>query len=238
VYYWRPVDTSLIPALGLGFLLGLRHALDPDHVAAMSTLLTQERGVLRSCLRGTVWGIGHTTALLVAGVAVLAFKLRIPTAFERGIEVLVALVLIGLGAHVLIRTLGAIHLHRHQHTHEGTAHSHVHVHIGDADEHRHIHVWRTVPSPLLMGLLHGLAGSGALILLVLATLPSPTAAVLYVLVFGIGSTAGMLLLSGLIGVPFALAAGSSRLVAAALQVVVGVGTILVGGLMLRGLLAA
>jgi ABC-type nickel/cobalt efflux system permease component RcnA len=230
------VDTSLIPALGLGFVLGLRHALDPDHVAAMSTLISQERGVLRSCLRGTVWGIGHTTALLAAGVAVLAFKLRIPPAIERGTEVLVALVLIGLGGHVLFRTLGAIRLHRHHHTHGGTAHSHVHVHIGDGGEHRHLHLWRTVPQPLLMGLLHGLAGSGALILLVLATLPSPTAAILYVLVFGLGSTAGMLVLSGLIGVPFALAVGGSRPVAAALQLVVGAATILVGGLMLRGVL--
>jgi ABC-type nickel/cobalt efflux system permease component RcnA len=230
------VDTSLFPALGLGFVLGLRHALDPDHVAAMSTLISQERGVLRSCLRGTVWGIGHTTALLVAGVAVLAFKLQIPPAIERGTEVLVALVLIGLGGHVLFRTLGAIRLHRHHHTHGGTAHSHVHVHIGDGGEHRHRHLWRTVPQPLLMGLLHGLAGSGALILLVLATLPSPTAAILYVLVFGLGSTAGMLVLSGLIGVPFALAVGGSRPVAAALQAVVGAATILVGALMLRSVL--
>jgi len=230
------VDTSLFPALGLGFVLGLRHALDPDHVAAMSTLISQERGVLRSCLRGTVWGIGHTTALLVAGVAVLAFKLQIPPAIERGTEVLVALVLIGLGGHVLFRTLGAIRLHRHHHTHGGTAHSHVHVHIGDGGEHRHRHLWRTVPQPLLMGLLHGLAGSGALILLVLATLPSPTAAILYVLVFGLGSTAGMLVLSGLIGVPFALAVGGSRPVAAALQAVVGAATIHVGALMLRSVL--
>jgi ABC-type nickel/cobalt efflux system permease component RcnA len=232
------VDTSLVPALGLGFLLGLRHALDPDHVAAMSSLVSQERGLLRSCLRGTVWGIGHTMALLAAGVAVLMFKLRIPPAVERGTEILVALVLIGLGGHVLFRTLGTIRLHRHRHTHGETAHSHIHVHIGDPAEHRHLHLWRTVPQPLLMGMLHGLAGSGALILLVLATLPSPAAAVLYVLLFGLGSTAGMLVLSGLIGVPFALALGGSRLVAATLQVVVGAATILVGALMLRGTLAA
>jgi ABC-type nickel/cobalt efflux system permease component RcnA len=232
------VDTSLIPALGLGFLLGLRHALDPDHVAAMSSLVSQERGLLRSCLRGTVWGIGHTTALLAAGIAVLTFKLQIPPAVERGTEILVALVLIALGGHVLFRTLGAIRLHRHRHSHGGTAHSHVHVHIGDPAEHRHLHLWRTVPQPLMMGVLHGLAGSGALILLVLATLPSPAAAVLYMLLFGLGSTAGMLVLSGLIGVPFALALGGSRLVTAALQVIVGAATILVGALMLRSLLAA
>jgi hypothetical protein len=106
------------------------------------------------------------------------------------------------------------------------------VHLGDVDEHRHLHLWRGAPQPLLMGLLHGLAGSGALVLLVLTTMPSPAAAVVYILVFGVGSTAGMLLLSGLIGVPFALTAGGSRTLGAALQLVVGACSILVGMLML------
>jgi ABC-type nickel/cobalt efflux system permease component RcnA len=226
------VDTSLIAALGLGFLLGLRHALDADHVAAMSTFVSQERSVLRSCLRGTFWGIGHTAALLAAGATVVAFKLRISPELERGLESVVALVLILLGGHVLLRTLGAVSLHRHEHSHGGAAHSHLHVHVGDAAEHRHVHIWRGAPQPLLMGLLHGLAGSGALVLLVLTTMPSPAAAVVYILVFGIGSTAGMLILSGLIGVPFALTAGGSRTLAAGLQAVVGVCSILVGALML------
>jgi len=231
------VDTSLIAALGLGFLLGVRHALDADHVAAMSTFVSQDRSVLRSCLRGTFWGIGHTAALLAAGVAVVAFKLQISPALEQGIERVVGLVLILLGGHVLLRTLGAVSLHRHEHSHGGAPHSHVHVHVGDGDEHRHFHPWRGAPQPLLMGLLHGLAGSGALILLVLTTMPSPTAAVLYILVFGVGSTAGMLVLSGLIGVPFALTTGSSRTLTMSLQLVVGAASVLVGLLMLRGMLS-
>jgi len=157
------VDTSLIAALGLGFLLGVRHALDADHVAAMSTFVSQDRSVLRSCLRGTFWGIGHTAALLAAGIAVVAFKLQISPALEQGIERVVGLVLVLLGGHVLLRTLGAVSLDRHEHSHGGAPHSHVHVHGGDADEHRHFHPWRGAPQPLLMGLLHGLAGSGALI---------------------------------------------------------------------------
>ena len=231
------MDTSLIAALGLGFLLGVRHALDADHVAAVSTFVSQDRSVLRSCLRGTFWGIGHTAALLAAGVAVVAFKLQISPALEQGIERVVGLVLVLLGGHVLLRTLGAVSLHRHEHSHGGAPHSHVHVHVGDADEHRHFHPWRGAPQPLLMGLLHGLAGSGALILLVLTTMPSPTAAVLYILVFGIGSTAGMLVLSGLIGVPFALTTSGSRTLTTALQLVVGTASILVGLLMLRDVLS-
>jgi ABC-type nickel/cobalt efflux system permease component RcnA len=232
------VDTSLIATLSLGFLLGLRHALDADHVAAMSTFVSQDRVIWQSCLRGTFWGVGHTAALLVASVAVMMFKLQISPALERTVEGVIAVVLILLGGQVLVRTLGTVSLHRHEHTHGGTAHSHVHVHVGEAGEHGHVHLWRAAPQPLLMGLLHGLAGSGALIVLVLTTMPSPVAAVLYVLVFGVGSTAGMLVLSGLIGVPFALAAGGSRALAAALQAVVGAVTMLVGSLMLRGLLAA
>jgi ABC-type nickel/cobalt efflux system permease component RcnA len=226
------VDTSLIAPLGLGFLLGLRHALEPDHIAAVSTFVSQDRTVLRSCLRGTFWGIGHTAALLTAGVAVLAFKLQISPELERHVDTVVALVLVLLGGHVVLRALGAVSLHRHEHSHDGTAHSHVHVHVGDAAEHRHVHLWRGAPQPLLMGLLHGLAGSGALILLVLTAMPSPAAALLYIAVFGIGSTAGMLVLSGLIGVPFALTAGGSRPLAAALQGIVGASSILVGVLML------
>jgi sulfite exporter TauE/SafE len=226
------MDTSLIAALGLGFLLGLRHALDADHVAAVSTFVTQDRSVLRSCLRGTFWGLGHTTALLGAGVAVVAFKLQISPALERGLERVVAIVLVGLGAHVVVRTLSVVSLHRHEHSHGGPPHRHLHAHLGDVDEHRHLHLWRGAPQPLLMGLLHGLAGSGALVLLVLTTMPSPAAAVVYILVFGVGSTAGMLLLSGLIGVPFALTAGGSRTLGTALQLVVGACSILVGMLML------
>jgi high-affinity nickel permease len=228
------VDTSLIAGLGLGFVLGLRHALDADHVAAVSTFVSQDRSVLRSCLRGTFWGIGHTVALLAAGVAVFAFKLRISPGLERGVETVVGLVLVLLGGHVLLRALGAVSLHRHHHSHGGAPHSHLHVHVGDRAEHRHVHLWRGAPQPLLMGLLHGLAGSGALVLLVLASMPSPAAALAYILVFGVGSTAGMLVLSGLIGVPFALTASGSRTVASVLQIVVGVSSILVGLSMAHG----
>jgi high-affinity nickel permease len=146
------VDGSLIAALGLGFALGLRHALDADHVVAVSTFVSQDRGVLRSCLRGTFWGLGHTLALLVAGAAVFAFKVQISPELEQGLETLV----------------------------------------------------------------------------VLASMPSPAAALAYIVVFGVGSTAGMLVLSGLIGVPFALTAGGSRTLALVLQVVVGTASVLVG----------
>jgi high-affinity nickel permease len=227
------MDASLIAALSLGFLLGLRHAMEADHVAAVSTFVSQDRTLLRACLRGTFWGIGHTAALLAAGLAVIAFKLRIPPEFERGVDTCVGLVLILLGGHVLLRALSALSLHSHEHVHDGVRHSHVHVHVGPGAAHDHVHLFSGARRPLLMGLLHGLGGGGALVLVVLATLPSPGAALLYILVFGVGSTAGMLVLSGLIGLPFALLARGSTRALTLMQLAVGAVSVLVGAFMLR-----
>ena len=228
------MDPSLIAALGLGFLLGLRHAMEADHVAAVSTFVSQDRTLLRACLRGTFWGIGHTAALLAAGVAIIAFKLRVPPGFERGVDTVVGLVLIALGGHVVLRALSALSLHSHEHVHDGVRHRHVHVHVGPGAAHDHVHLFTGARRPLLMGLLHGLGGGGALVLVVLATLPSPGAALLYILVFGVGSTAGMLVLSGLIGLPFALLARGSARALTLMQLAVGAVSILVGVFMLRG----
>ena len=122
------MDASLTAALGIGFLLGLRHALDADHVVAVSTFVSQERGLLRACLRGAFWGLGHTLALLAVAIAVVAFKLTISPELEHGVERLVALVLIGLGGHVVLRAVATRGLHRHAHTHGGVLHTHLHVH--------------------------------------------------------------------------------------------------------------
>lgn len=228
------MDASLIAALGVGFLLGVRHAMEPDHVAAMSTFVSQERSIVRSCLRGTFWGIGHTAALLAAGVAVVVFKLQVPPEAERIIETCIALVLVLLGGHVLLRAIGTLSVHRHEHAHGGSLHRHVHVHVGATPSHDHVHPLAGARKPLLLGLLHGLGGGGTLVLVVLTTLPSPAAAFVYLLVFGAGSTAGMLVLSGLMGIPFTLLGGASRVATVAVQALVGVSSVVVGLLMLAG----
>ncbi|HEX3175278.1 MAG TPA: urease accessory protein UreH [Methylomirabilota bacterium] len=229
-------DGSLISALGVGFVLGLRHALDADHVAAVSTFVGQNRNVYRSCVIGTLWGIGHTAALLAAALVTSVLRLRIPPDVGRTLEGVVAVVVVALGANVLLRSLGGLRLHRHEHAHDGASHRHLHLHLGAETAHRHVHLIRGARRPVLMGALHGLAGSAALLLLVLATMPSTLAALLYVAVFGIGSTLGMLIVSGLIGIPFAVS-GSARL-RLGLQLAVGVGSIGVGVAMLRALAAA
>jgi len=214
-------DTSLPAALGIGFLLGLRHATDADHIAAVATFVSRDRGLLRSCLVGTFWGAGHTAALLTAGLATIIFKITISPAVEKTLEIVVAMVLIVLGVHVLLRVLAPVRQHRHGQTNSGTL-------DGDADVHQHRHVLTFGSRPFLIGLLHGLAGSAALTLLVLATISSPLASVLYIVVFGIGSTAGMLAVSGLIALPFLLTAGRVDRLNTLIRATAGASSVILG----------
>jgi hypothetical protein len=194
-------DTSFYAALGLGFLLGLRHALDADHVAAVSTLVSQHRSLARSCLLGTFWGLGHTLALLVAGVATIALRLSISAELERILEKGVGCMLVLLGAHVLLRSFSG-RLHTHQHA--------------------HARILGLGGRPFVIGLVHGMAGSAALMLVVAAAIPSALGGLLYILIFGAGATAGMLVLSGLIGLPFAVTASHSPRALVFIQVVAAV----------------
>lgn len=215
------MDASLTAALATGFLLGIRHALDGDHLAAVAAFVSQHRSLGRACLLGTFWGAGHTLALLGAGVVTIGFRLTMSAPVQRGLEAGVAVVLVLLGGHVLRRALGTVRLHRHQHVHDGRLHSHVHVHIGADDGHHHPHALHLGRRPFMVGLLHGLAGSAALMLLVLSTIPSPVYGFVYILVFGLGSTGAMLVLSGLVGIPFAVTAGRARTLQVVLQAVAG-----------------
>ena len=227
------MDVSLVTALGLGLTLGLRHALDADHVAAVSALVARERGLARSCLLGAFWGAGHTLALLGAGIAVIGFKLTITPGLEQALERTVGLVLALLGGHVLLRALAGTLVPGHDHAHGALTHHHPLVHLGSREA-AHVHLVRLGGRPFLIGLLHGLAGSAALTLLVLGTIPSPIGALVYLLVFGVGSTAGMLLLSGLVGLPVALAAAGAHRLQVAIQVIAGGGSAALGIWMLAG----
>jgi hypothetical protein len=221
------MDSSLTAALGLGLLLGLRHALDPDHLAAVSALVSRHRSVVRSCILGASWGAGHGLAVLVAGIAILGFKLTITPGIERALERGVALVLVLLGGHVLWRAAASFTLDAREHWHGGRPHTHVHVHVRGVDT-GHAHVVWLAGRPFLVGALHGLAGSAGLTLLVLGTIESPVAGLLYLLVFGVGSMAGMLLLSGLIGIPFALASRRSQGALIAVQALAGAVSLVLG----------
>jgi high-affinity nickel-transport protein len=177
---------SVDSLLALGFVLGLRHAMEADHLAAISTIVTERRSLLSALLVGAWWGFGHTLALLIAGVGVLLLRFHLTDRMGHAFELCVGVMLVLLGVNVL-RTLV-----------RGGA-SHTHDHTTDAP-HSHADVWR-VARPLLVGMVHGLAGSAPLLLLTLAVISSPLAAFSYIAVFGVGSMMGMAIMSLLVSVP-------------------------------------
>ena len=204
-------SVGVLALLGLGLIFGLKHATEVDHVVAVSTIVSQHRNLFRAVLVGALWGAGHTMALLVAGIIVLSLRVAIPQQISSWLEFGVALMIIGLGASALWRALRKPgHVHLHQHNHDGLSHVHVHFHENEtrhttASPPSHSHaVTRIGIKPLLIGTMHGLAGSAALTLLVLTQIRSVALGMLYLAVFGLGSVVGMLLMSGLIGLPFAL----------------------------------
>ena len=200
------MNTSLA-VFGLGFALGIRHALDPDHLVAVSTIVSRHKSVVRSSVAGALWGVGHTASLFICGTIVLALRLSIPQAFVATAETAVAVMLVVLGVNALWRAIKNSRLHVHMHTHDGQRHVHFHVHKPDAPTvHEHDHVFNIGFRSFLIGTLHGLAGTGALMLLVIAAAPSFLAGSIYILTFGLGSIGGMLVLSSVISIPFVVSA--------------------------------
>ena len=224
---------STFAVLGVGLLFGLKHATEVDHVVAVSTIVSQHRSVWRSSLVGGLWGLGHTASLLIVGGVVLFLQLAIPERVSNWLEFAVALMIIGLGANALWRVLRKrSDVHIHEHSHNGVSHVHVHFHEAETKHSKnrpHTHAITSIGvKPLLIGTMHGLAGSGALTLLVLTQINSTWVGLSYLAVFGLGSIIGMLLMSGLIGLPFVLTSKNlsgwhSRLqtAAAALSIVFG-----------------
>jgi ABC-type nickel/cobalt efflux system permease component RcnA len=195
--------------LGLGLLFGLKHATEVDHVVAVSTIASQQRNVLRSALVGALWGAGHTVSLLIVGVLVLSLRVAIPEVVSNWLEFGVALMIIGLGATALWRSLRKrTDVHIHEHSHDGLSHVHIHFHEVKTRHHagqKHSHAVSVIGiKPVLIGMVHGLAGSGALTLLILTQINSAWVGVIYLAIFGLGSIVGMLFMSAVIGLPFAL----------------------------------
>ncbi|HEX8853273.1 MAG TPA: hypothetical protein VF754_07285 [Pyrinomonadaceae bacterium] len=237
---------STLFVLGLGFVLGLKHATDADHLVAITTIVSEQRSLRRSALVGALWGVGHTLALLAAGVVVILLGYAIPEGVSTGLELAIALMIVLLGARVLyvvLRERRRVHVHAH--THGGRAHTHLHFH-DRADAHRadetaahdgaaqghggtggNVTGWR----PLAVGVLHGLAGSAALTLLVLTEVVRGGSRALgfsYLLVFGVGSVGGMLLMSVLISLPFVLTGARFERVHTPIRLVAGLASIAFG----------
>jgi high-affinity nickel-transport protein len=223
---------NLAAAIGLGFVLGVRHATDPDHVIAVSTIVSRQRSIRQAGVIGVLWGVGHTITIFCVGAAIILFNVVIPPRIGLAMELAVGLMLILLGILNLTGIMQRItHRHTPAHSHDNVVHSHRHAHDGFVHEHIHGHrpevhmhldphvdanpdrpiLRRLGPyqflRPLAVGLVHGLAGSAAVALLVLAEIRDPRWAVGYLLVFGIGTIAGMMLITMMIGAPFAYTRG-------------------------------
>ena len=219
------METSLIAAFGLGLVLGVQHALDPDHLIAVSTIVSEHKNFKWASLIGAFWGLGHTTTLFLVGLMVIGLRVTIPPRLGSGLELLVALMLVILGINVLCKTFGAERAHLHTHSHNPETHTHFHVHENPKQDHGHSHPFKAMRRPFIVGMVHGLAGSAALMLLVLSTIESPLAGLLYIVIFGLGSVGGMLLLSGIISLPFILTAQRFTLMNRWIRVLAGVASI-------------
>jgi High-affinity nickel-transport protein len=223
-------DIQFFTVLGLGFVLGARHALDADHIAAVSTILSQRPSLQASGLVGFSWGFGHTVVLLLVGLAVILMKISIPARLAMACELVVGMMLVGLGSS-LAWTLYRERWHVHAHRHDGGTHLHLHshrVHTG----HGHEHWLRVSLRPFLVGMVHGLAGSAALMFMVLSTVRTVWEAIAYILVFGIGSIVGMMLLGVLISLPLVLSASLGQRAQLAVQGLASLGSVGLGFVMI------
>jgi high-affinity nickel permease len=221
---------GLLSIIALGFFLGMRHATDPDHVIAVTTIVARYRKISHAALLGAFWGVGHTLTILMVGSGIILFGWVIPTRVGLSMEFSVGMMLILLGILNMAGMLQWINNafssprglpgagHSHPHSHGDYVHTHPHQHEPEAHPHassqtplgwfdRHfsqLGVYQVV-RPLVVGLVHGLAGSAAVALLVLTTIRNPKWAIAYLLVFGIGTIAGMMLITGAMVLPFAYA---------------------------------
>jgi len=198
------MEISFLSILALGFVLGIKHAIEPDHVIAVSTIASQSKKLYKSTLAGVFWGIGHTATLFIIGVILILMKGEIPEKWAMSLEFLVGIMLVYLG---LTTITSFKNIHVHQHEQDDDKHKHVHSHSHEG-QHLHKHQPRNVSymKSLFIGLVHGLAGSGAMVLLTMSTVKNVWEAAVYILIFGVGTILGMLFFTTIIGIPFVFSA--------------------------------
>ncbi|MCP3849200.1 MAG: urease accessory protein [Gammaproteobacteria bacterium] len=223
--------------LFLGLLIGMRHALEADHVAALASLTSNHQSIKDTVKHGAVWGLGHTITLFIFGGLMLLIGSSISDQLVSALEFSVGIMLVVLGFDVL-RKLIKKRIHFHHHQHENEQHFHAHSHQGEKQQqhspesHQHEHGKAFPLRALLVGLMHGMAGSAALIVLTLQTVSSTTQGFLYILFFGIGSMLGMASLSFIIAIPLRRSAQGLTWMHNGFQGIIGLATIMIGGMMM------
>lgn len=223
---------TALSVLIIGLLLGMKHATEADHLAAVATLATRQSSVARTLRQGVAWGIGHTLTLMLFAGAVLALGQVISPTLEQAIETAVGVMLVVLGADVLRRLVrDRMHFHAHRHGVE-TEHVHAHSHRGEgrhaASSHRHEHAKHWPLRALAVGVMHGLAGSAALVVLSLQAVPSIALGLGYIALFGVGSMFGMAALSWVIAIPLKFSASYLASVHSAMTALVGISSCALG----------
>lgn len=227
---------SALYILLAGFLLGLRHALDADHLAAVASLVTRSRSTSETVRTGIAWGIGHAVTLFVVSGVILAMGVSFPDRIAGVLEFLVGAMLVYLGGDVIRRIIRE-RMHVHGHKHEADKfHIHFHSHMDESNHttspHEHEHPKGLPRRAMAIGLMHGLAGSAALLLIAVVDQGSTVSALAYVLLFGLGSMIGMAILSFIIALPLMSAARLGTASFKGLNTVIGIGTAALGGFLM------
>ncbi len=245
------MDALLVVALG--FFLGMRHATDADHVIAVTTIVTRHKDLATAALTGLLWGVGHSMTVTAVGTAIIMFNMTIPYRVSVGMELSVGAMLVVLGLinmaafltfrpSIWRRLMGTSqHVHSHAHSHGDYVHTHPHGHAPDVHPHpsdrtpvasldRRFGRWRLYgyARPVVIGVVHGLAGSAAVALLVVAAVREPTWAVAYLLVFGLGTIAGMMIVTLSIASAVRLAGGRSETMSRRFGLAAGLASIVFG----------
>ena len=217
----------------LGLFIGMQHAFEADHIAAVASIAARQSSVRRIVCHGAVWGIGHTITLMMFAGAALFLDQAIDEALSAMLELCVGMLLVGLGSHLFYRLWrDRIHFHAHRHA-NGVQHLHAHSHRDDreghlASKHDHAHPGGAPVRTLLVGMVHGLAGSAVLLVLTTATVNDPVTGMIYIAIFGFGSVLGMAALSAFIAIPLSYSARALTWVNRGLQGAVGAATVVLG----------
>lgn len=198
------MDISFLVALFIGFVLGIKHALEPDHMIAVSTIASKSKSLWKSSLIGVYWGLGHTLTLFIVGTLLIVMKIELSTKWALSLEFLVGIMLVYLGLTSFF-TWRRKKIHYHDHDHGSYKHNHYH------ETHEHEHKGFSIYKSIVIGMIHGLAGSAAMILLTMAMAKSVWGAMIYIVFFGLGTVVGMMLFTTLLSIPFTLSSKNYRL---------------------------